>query len=207
LSRRRTILACACVAAAAASAPAARATEAFAQDSVGADEVSAGAPTTGAAEPGAQPADDRLQTAYERWRHRLRRYDVPQGRNLVEAARNSQRPPSARELSDSIHRMQRRFHRFLSAPRGRAAVFRLKVRHIPAWGRNHLRGIAACESRGNPRAVGGGGVYRGMYQFSFTTWRVVGGSGDPAVAPRSEQTWRAWLLLSRHGSGHWPVCG
>ena len=22
-----------------------------------------------------------------------------------------------------------------------------------------------------------------------------------------EQTWRAWLLLSRHGSGHWPVCG
>jgi hypothetical protein len=36
---------------------------------------------------------------------------------------------------------------------------------------------------------------------------VVGGSGDPAAAPASEQTWRAWLLLSRHGAGHWPVCG
>jgi Transglycosylase-like domain len=205
LPRRRTILACACVAGAAASSPGA--TEALAQESVGADEVGVGDPTTVAAEPGARPAGDRLQTAYERWRHRLRRYDVSHGRNLVAAARNHQRPPTARELSHSIHRMQRRFHRFLGTPRGRAAVFRLKVRHIPAWGRNHLRGIASCESRGNPRAVGGGGVYRGMYQFSFTTWRVVGGSGDPAVAPRSEQTWRAWLLLSRHGSGHWPVCG
>ena len=180
---------------------------AFAEESVGDDEVSSGDPTTGAAGRGARPADDRLQTAYERWRLKLRRYEVWRGRNLVEAARNQQRPPSARELSHSIHRMQRRFHRFLDTPRGRAVLFGLKVRHIPAWGRNHLRGIAACESRGNPRVVGGGGVYRGMYQFSFRTWRVVGGSGDPAVAPRSEQTWRAWLLLSRHGSAHWPVCG
>jgi Transglycosylase-like domain len=180
---------------------------AFAQESVGSDEVSAGDPTTGAAGRGARPAGDRLQTAYERWRSRLRRYEVWRGRNLVEAARNRQRPPTARELSHSIHRMQRRFHRFLGTPRGRAVLFGLKVRHIPAWGRNYLRGIAACESRGNPRAVGGGGVYRGMYQFSFGTWRVVGGSGDPAVAPRSEQTWRAWLLFSRHGSAHWPVCG
>jgi Transglycosylase-like domain len=183
------------------------ATEAFAQQYAGGDEVSVGDEANGVAEPGARPAGDGLQTAYERWRRRLRRYDVWQGRNLVEAARIRQRPPTARELSHSIHRMQRRFHRFLRTPRGQATLFRLKVRHIPAWGRNHLRGIAACESRGNPRAVGGGGVYRGMYQFSFTTWRVVGGSGDPAVAPRSEQTWRAWLLLSRHGSAHWPVCG
>jgi Transglycosylase-like domain len=180
---------------------------AFAEESVGGDEVSAGDPTTGAAGREARPARDRLQTAYERWRLRLRRYDVWRGRNLVEAARNRQRPPTARELSHSIHRMQRRFHRFMRTPRGRPVLFGLKVRHIPAWGRNYLRGIAACESRGNARAVGGGGVYRGMYQFSFSTWRVVGGSGDPAVAPRSEQTWRAWLLLSRHGSGHWPVCG
>jgi hypothetical protein len=183
------------------------ATEAFAQELVRGNEVGAGDGATGAAGPGARPAGDRLQTAYERWRRRLRRYEVWRGRNLVEAARNRQRPPTARELSHSIHRMQLRFHRYMRTPRGRAVLFGLKVRHIPAWGRNHLRGIAACESRGNPRAVGGGGVYRGMYQFSFRTWRVVGGSGDPAVAPRSEQTWRAWLLLSRHGSAHWPVCG
>jgi hypothetical protein len=41
---------------------------------------------------------------------------------------------------------------------------------------------------------------------AFGTWRVVGGYGDPAAAPRSEQTCCAWLLLSRHGSGHLPVC-
>jgi Transglycosylase-like domain len=118
-----------------------------------------------------------------------------------------QRAPTARELSHSIHRMQKRFHRFLLTPDGRASLFARKVRRIPDWGRSYLRNIAACESHNNPRAVGGGGIYRGMYQFSFSTWRVVGGYGDPAAAPRSEQTWRAWLLLSRHGSGHWPVCG
>ena len=44
-----------------------------------------------------------------------------------------------------------------------------------------------------------------MYQFSFGTWQIVGGAGDPAAASRHEQTWRAWLLLSRHGAGHWPA--
>jgi hypothetical protein len=84
----------------------------------------------------------------------------------------------------------------------------MKVRRsVPGWGMSHLRSIAWCESRNNPRAVGGGGAYRGLYQFSFSTWQVVGGSGDPALASRHEQTWRAWLLLSRHGAGHWPVCG
>lgn len=170
-----------------------------------ADEPAGGEATSG--ESGMRPAGERLQRAYVRWRHKLRRYDVWHGRDLVEAAREEQRPPSARELSHSIHRMQRRFHQFIQTPRGRAANFARKVRRIPDWGRGHLRGIAACESHNNPRAVGGGGVYRGLYQFSFSTWRVVGGYGDPAAAPRPEQTWRAWLLLSRHGPGHWPVCG
>jgi Transglycosylase-like domain len=159
------------------------------------------------AEAGAEPAGEQLRRAYERWRRKLRRYDVWRGRDLVEAAREELRSPTARDLSHSIHRMQRRFHRFLRTPRGQAVKFALKVRRIPSWGRGHLRSIAACESRGNPRAVGGGGAFRGLYQFTFGTWRVVGGSGDPAAAPRTEQTWRAWLLLSRHGSGHWPVCG
>lgn len=174
------------------------ATPALAEEPAGGEEI-AGA--------GVRPAGARLQSAYTRWLDKLRRYDVWHGHDLVEAARNEQRPPSARELSHAIHRMQRRFHRFLQTPRGRAVLFGQRVKRIPAWGRSHLRSIAACESRGNPRAVGGGGVYRGLYQFSFGTWRVVGGYGDPAAAPRSEQTWRAWLLLNRHGSSHWPVCG
>jgi hypothetical protein len=94
-----------------------------------------------------------------------------------------------------------------SGPRVGAAVFRSKVGRIPDWGRSHLRSIAWCESRNNPRAIGGGGVYRGLYQFSFSTWRAVGGRDDPAAAPRAEQTWRAWRLLKNHGPGHWPVCG
>lgn len=157
--------------------------------------------------PQAEAASTRLQRTYERWRLKLDRHDVWRGRNLVVAARNEAREPTTPELRDSIERMQTRFRNFLRSPRGRAVVFRFKVERIPAWGRRQLASIAACESHGDPRAVGGGGTYRGMYQFSFGTWQVVGGSGDPAAASRHEQTWRAWLLLSRHGAGHWPVCG
>jgi hypothetical protein len=70
-----------------------------------------------------------------------------------------------------------------------------------------LQRIAACESHGNPRAIGGGGAYRGKYQFSFGTWASVGGKGDPARASEAEQDRRAAMLLKRSGSGHWPVCG
>ena len=70
-----------------------------------------------------------------------------------------------------------------------------------------LKQIAACESHGNPRAIGGGGAYRGKYQFSFGTWASVGGKGDPARASEAEQDRRAAMLLKRSGRGHWPVCG
>ena len=70
-----------------------------------------------------------------------------------------------------------------------------------------LNGIAACESHGNPRAIGGGGAYRGKYQFSYGTWASVGGKGDPAAASEREQDRRAAMLLTRSGRGHWPVCG
>jgi hypothetical protein len=70
-----------------------------------------------------------------------------------------------------------------------------------------LESIAACESGGNPAAVGGGGAYRGKYQFDYGTWASVGGSGDPAAAPEAEQDRRAAMLLSRSGSNPWPVCG
>jgi Transglycosylase-like domain len=160
----------------------------------------------------AQAAPERFREGYRDWRERLQRHGLYVGRDLlpeVRAANGSSRPPTKRELRRSIHRMQRRWGRWVTTTaRGRAVGFKLKVRRkVPRWGKQHLRSIAWCESRNNPRAIGGGGAYRGMYQFSFRTWNVVGGNGDPAAAPRYEQTWRAWLLLSRHGSGHWPVCG
>ena len=69
-----------------------------------------------------------------------------------------------------------------------------------------LQKIAACESGGNPRAIGGGGLYRGKYQFNTGTWASVGGKGDPAAASEAEQDKRAAILLARSGPGQWPVC-
>jgi hypothetical protein len=71
----------------------------------------------------------------------------------------------------------------------------------------HLQAIAACESGGNPGAIGGGGAYRGKYQFDRGTWASVGGAGDPAAAPEAEQDKRAAILYSRAGAAPWPVCG
>lgn len=70
-----------------------------------------------------------------------------------------------------------------------------------------LQAIAACESGGNPKAVGGGGTYRGKYQFDQATWASVGGSGDPAAASVAEQDRRAAMLYARVGRSAWPVCG
>ena len=162
---------------------------------------------TATSEPQAEAAGARLQASYRRWRRKLARHGVWHGRNLVRAARSQEREPTVRELRRSIRRMKRRFVRWSRTYEGRATIHRFKVRRIPSWGRAHLSSIRWCESRNNPRAVSSSGAYRGLYQFSFGTWGVVGGSGDPAAAPRSEQTWRAWLLLKNHGSGHWPVCG
>jgi hypothetical protein len=77
----------------------------------------------------------------------------------------------------------------------------------PASMASHLRAIAACESKNNPRAVGGGGTFRGLFQFDQHTWASVGGHGDPAAASPAEQYHRAAILMKRSGSSPWPVCG
>jgi hypothetical protein len=70
-----------------------------------------------------------------------------------------------------------------------------------------LEAIAQCESGGDPQAVGGGGPFRGKYQFTRETWAAVGGSGDPAAASEAEQDQRAAALYQRSGASNWPVCG
>ncbi len=70
-----------------------------------------------------------------------------------------------------------------------------------------LARIRACESRGNYGIVSASGRYRGAYQFDVTTWRGVGGSGDPAAASAAEQDYRALLLLRMRGTRPWPICG
>jgi uncharacterized protein YabE (DUF348 family) len=65
--------------------------------------------------------------------------------------------------------------------------------------------LARCESGGNPRAVNPAGYY-GLYQFSLSTWRSVGGSGNPINASPAEQITRAQTLFARGGAGQWG-CG
>ena len=82
-----------------------------------------------------------------------------------------------------------------------AGVDTSSVDHLNWWA------LAQCESGNNPRAIGGGGQYRGLYQFMLSTWRGVGGRGDPIDATRSEQTYRAKVLYMRRGSAPWGYCG
>lgn len=70
-----------------------------------------------------------------------------------------------------------------------------------------LMKIAQCESGGNPHAISPSGQYRGMFQFTYSTWASVGGHGDPAQASAAEQIQRAAILYERSGPGQWPVCG
>ena len=70
-----------------------------------------------------------------------------------------------------------------------------------------LAKIAQCESGGDPTAVSANGRYFGKYQFSRATWRRMGGRGNPARAPESEQDQRAAMLYEQEGTRPWPVCG
>lgn len=66
--------------------------------------------------------------------------------------------------------------------------------------------LRLCESHDN-YADKYNPTYRGAYQFSFSTWRSVGGTGDPADAPPAEQDMRAQMLAARSNPyGQWPVC-
>ncbi len=105
---------------------------------------------------------------------------------------------SLAELRRSTNRVARRIRRVRARRYGGAPNV-----PIPAV----LKRIAQCESHGNPRAISPGGRYRGKYQFSYSTWRSVGGKGDPARASETEQDRRAAILYRTGGPGHWPVCG
>lgn len=117
--------------------------------------------------------------------------------------RSYERRAHAREL-DALQRSNYRLKRQLRSLRMEGTWYRKAYRLVPA---STLRSIATCESHGNPRAIGGGGRYRGMYQMTFQIWGAVGGKGDPVAASAAEQTYRAALIYTRYGSGQWPVCG
>jgi hypothetical protein len=68
---------------------------------------------------------------------------------------------------------------------------------------------AKCESGKDPNAIGGGGMYRGAFQFMKSTWRASPKSpgGDPIAFNYKTQAVVAVALKNRDGAGHWPVCG
>jgi hypothetical protein len=64
--------------------------------------------------------------------------------------------------------------------------------------------VCQCESHGNPHAVSRNRLYRGLFQFSYSTWQSVGG-GDPFDPnTNSEHAYRLW---KRRGWQPWPTCG
>ncbi|MGI8731349.1 MAG: transglycosylase family protein [Solirubrobacteraceae bacterium] len=110
-----------------------------------------------------------------------------------------------RELRRDHHRLRVRLRRKAMKKRRAERKRTGGAPDVPIPGQ--LSGIAQCESGGDPGAVSPSGRYRGKYQFSYSTWRTVGGSGDPAAASETEQDRRAAILYRTGGPGHWPVCG
>jgi hypothetical protein len=71
------------------------------------------------------------------------------------------------------------------------------------------RQTSACESGGNAKIHGGGGMYHGAFQFLKSTWRRAPKSpgGDPHRYSWKTQAVVAVYLKKRDGAGAWAVCG
>lgn len=66
-----------------------------------------------------------------------------------------------------------------------------------------LDNIAQCESSGNPHASNG--THFGLFQFDISTWRSVGGQGNPGNASVAEQYARAQALFKARGTQPWDA--
>jgi len=156
-------------------------------------------------------AEERLARSYRTLYRRAKRRDLSPGRNIVEdGVRDGGRARSAtrRELRTSIVDLRQMLRD------GRSGSTATSTSTADASGGSSsstagagLESIAACESGGDPSAIGGGGQYRGKYQFDRQTWQSIGGSGDPAAASEAEQDRRAATLVAQQGKSAWPNCG
>ena len=69
-----------------------------------------------------------------------------------------------------------------------------------------LSKLGACESGGN-YANKHNPLYRGAFQYDYSTWANYQGYYDPADAPAAVQDQKAWETYQRRGWQPWPVCG
>jgi hypothetical protein len=78
-------------------------------------------------------------------------------------------------------------------------------RHNKRWARH----TAECESGKDPDAIGGGGDYRGAFQFTKPTWHHAPKTpgGDPIDYDFHTQAVVAVYLKKRDGTSAWPNCG
>jgi soluble lytic murein transglycosylase-like protein len=85
----------------------------------------------------------------------------------------------------------------------------LYERKVSKKNKRWAKRVAHCESGGNPNAVGGGGAYRGAFQFMRSTWRHAPRSpgGDPIDYSYKTQAFVAVRLKGRAGKSPWPSCG
>jgi hypothetical protein len=142
-----------------------------------------------------QDAYDRLHAAAE---------DSPRvsaGRDVLEHGRPADGRLSwalvraeAERLWLALHPALERAHATLLEPRA------------PDWWVAMTAPLRECEAGGNYATDTGNG-YAGAYQFDWSTWAGVGGTGNPAHASPAEQDYRAWRLWSARGFQPWPACG
>ncbi len=84
-------------------------------------------------------------------------------------------------------------------------LWRKTSRHNKHWANK----TAECESGKDPNAIGGGGTYRGAFQFMKSSWHHAPKTpgGDPIDYGYKTQAVVAVALKKREGTKPWPVCG
>lgn len=79
----------------------------------------------------------------------------------------------------------------------------------PGYGSSTREALLACirsyEQGADGYATDTGNGHYGAYQFDLSTWRSVGGTGNPAHASPAEQDARAWALYLSRGLQPWPT--